>query len=166
MPKNVPLFLLADSSLLSQIVEVRVRAGDLVDLVQLITSDGFSNDGGYSSDGGQLQPAFVLEPGERLVRVEAAQSEALHGLRLVTSTGRESPWYGNSARGTVQVFEGSAENPIVGIERSPGSISPRIARAVRLDGSSVAPADVQSTSTGSPPSKEREVSRSPSRPQG
>ena len=149
MPKNVPLFLLADSSLLSQIVEVRVRAGDLVDLVQLITSDGFSNDGGYSSDGGQLQPAFVLEPGERLVRVEAAQSEALHGLRLVTSTGRESPWYGNSARGTVQVFEGSAENPIVGIERSAGRLCPRIARAVRLDGSAVEPKDVQVIKSGS-----------------
>ena len=128
---------------------MRVRAGDLVDLVQLITFDGSSNDGGYSSDGGQLQPAFVLEPGERLVRVEAAQSEALHGLRLVTSTGRESPWYGNSARGTVQVFEGSAENPIVGIERSAGRLCPRIARAVRLDGSAVEPKDVQVIKSGS-----------------
>ena len=111
---------------------MRVRAGDLVDLVQLVKEDGSTNDGGYSSDGGQLQPAFVLEPGERLVRIEAAQSEALHGLRLVTSTGRESPWYGNSARGTVQVFEGSAENPIVGIERGAGGICPRIVRVIRL----------------------------------
>ena len=124
---------------------MRVRAGDLVDLVQLVKEDGSTNDGGYSSDGGQLQPAFVLEPGERLVRVEAAQSEALHGLRLVTSTGRESPWYGNRNSGTIHVFEGSAENPIVGIERAVGSPCPSIVRVVLMEAPELQQVEPQQT---------------------
>ena len=115
---------------------VRGRAGNLQDLVQLVIAQDIAN-------GGKLQPAFNLEPTERLVRLEAAQSEVLHGLRLRTSTGRESPWYGNPNRGIVQVFEGSAENPIIGVECGPGNICTRIATAVRFDGSAVEPADDQ-----------------------
>ena len=113
---------------------MRVRAGAQVDLIQLVMADGSIEDGRYSSNGGEPQPPFVLKPGERLVRVEAAQSEALHGLRLVTSTGRESQWYGNPAGGSVQVFEGSAENPIVGIRRSASWFAnPPIAYVIHLN---------------------------------
>ena len=120
---------------------MRVRLGELVDLVQFTMADGSTDDGGYLSEGGQLQPAFVLEPGEQLVRIDASQSPALHALRLRTNKGRESPWYGNPSRGTVQVFEGSTENPIIGIKRdsATGTLCPRIAWATLLDGSAAQP---------------------------
>ena len=110
---------------------MRVRAGDTVDLIQFVKADGTSDFGGYSSNGGKFQPSFVLGPEELLVRVEAVQDEVLHALRLATSTGRISQWYGNPTIQSVQIFEGTLDNPIVGLRRSTSwERSPRILHVI------------------------------------
>ena len=116
-----------------QVVEVRIRAGELIDLVEFVMADGSTDDGGYPSSGGKPQPPFALAAGETLVRLEARHRGGLIGVRLRTSAGRESPWYGRGDGGEVAVFEGSADDPIVGLRRSlMGGMCPNIIEAVRL----------------------------------
>ena len=110
---------------------MRVRAGDLIDLLELAMADGSADNGGFASTGGKPADPFPLAPDEHLVRIEAMQDGALRGVRLHTSKGRESQWYGRQAGERVE-FAGSAEDPIVGIERAETGDCPKIAAVTRL----------------------------------
>ena len=110
----------------------------MIYMLEFIKADGSISDGGYVAEGGQIQEVFALEPDERIVRVEADQSETLYGLRIHTSKGRESPWYG-SHNGVPQEFAGSAEDPIVGFQRGAEGVCPKLVTMQRLRGSMLDP---------------------------
>ena len=95
---------------------MKVRSGDLIDLLEFVMADGSVKNGGFSTQGGQEQPPFDLGPDEHIVRLEVKQGIYLDGLRIHTSKGRESQWYGGQ-EGATEEFSGSAEDPIVGFER-------------------------------------------------
>lgn len=110
----------------------------MIHMLEFIMADGTIKNGGHVSEGGQIQTPFALEPGEHIVRVEAFQDESLYGLRIHTSKGRESGWYG-SHNGVPQEFAGSVEDPIVGFERGAAGVCPKIVRMQRLGGSASVP---------------------------
>ena len=112
---------------------MRVRAGDLIDLLEFAMADGSVVNGGYSATGGKAQPPFDLEADEGIVRIEAGQGAALEGLRVRTSKGRESPWYGKQFGAAVKAFVGDAENPIVGFDRGMAGACPAIVGVRLLD---------------------------------
>ena len=123
-----------------KVAQVRVRSGGLIDSLEFVMADGAVRNGGYASPGGQPQPTFDLEPDEHVVRLETKQEGAnLVGLRIHTSKGRESQWYGGQD-GTAEEFSGSAEDPIVGFERAADGFCTKIVRVRRLqDAESAAP---------------------------
>jgi hypothetical protein len=104
-------------------------------------ADGTVNDGGYSSNGGIASRSFNLDPDEHIVKIEAIQGDRLNGLRVFTSAGRESEWFGRLFDGQggriVEHFSASAENPIVGFERNVhgawGITCPQIIRVQKLN---------------------------------
>ena len=103
-----------------------------MDLLEFVMADGAVRNGGHHSETGQPQPTFDLEPDEHIVRLETKQQDAnLFGLRIHTSKGRESPWYGGQD-GATEEFSGSAEDPIVGFERRGDGCCPRIIGIQRL----------------------------------
>ncbi len=53
--------------------QVRVRAGDLIDLVEFAMADGTVVNGGFTSSGGRAQAPFDLAADEVIVRLEAGQ---------------------------------------------------------------------------------------------
>ncbi len=115
-----------------------------MDIVQFVMADGTVKSGGYATTGGDanpsfgLDPVFDLSPDEHILKIEVFQQDRLAGLRIVSTKGRVSPWYGTQ-RGERKTFVASANNPIVSIEREVGQISSRIVRAQRLDGSALEP---------------------------
>ena len=129
-----------------KVAHIRVRSGNLVDYVEFMMADGSLKNGGYIPAGGNqapsfgLDPVFILDPEENIVRIEVMQGDRLAGLKFYTSRGKESPWFGTK-KGRRKVFPASAENPIVAIERDGGGISPRISKVQRLDGSVMEPKD-------------------------
>ena len=112
---------------------MKVRSGDLIDLLEFVMADGSVKNGGFSTQGGQEQPPFDLGPDEHIVRLEVKQGIYLDGLRIHTSKGRESQWYGGGG-GEETEYVGSVENPIVGFERSNEAVCPKISRIERLEG--------------------------------
>jgi hypothetical protein len=114
--------------------QVRVRAGDLIDLVEFAMADGSVVNGGYTSAGGRAQPPFELAADETIVRIEAGQTrDALEGLRVRTSKGRESPWFGKQYGAEVKAFAAEADNPIVGFDRAMVGTCPPIVGVRLLD---------------------------------
>ena len=113
-------------------IQVRVRSGALVDLLEFVMADGIVENGGHQVNTGRLQPTFTLEPDEHIIKLETKQQDAnLVGLRIHTSKGRESQWYGGQD-GATEEFSGSAEDPIVGFERRGDGCCPRIVGVRRL----------------------------------
>ena len=111
---------------------MRVRSGGLVDLLEFVMADGAVRNGGYPAETGQLQPTFTLDPDEHIIKLETKQQDAtLVGLRIHTSKGRESQWFGGQD-GATEEFSGSAEDPIVGFERRGDGFCPRIVSIQRL----------------------------------
>jgi hypothetical protein len=111
-----------------KVSQIRVRSGELIDLLEFVMADGTIKDGGYRSDGGELQPAFDLEPDEHVVGIEAkmtSDSLRLAGLRIITSKGREAGWNSEMIV-ALREFSGSAQNPIVGFERGSTGFCPNI----------------------------------------
>jgi hypothetical protein len=115
-----------------KVSQIRVRSGELLDLLEFVMADGTIENGGHYTDGGMQRPWFDLGPDEHIVRIEARQrAESLVGLRIHTSKGRESEWYGG-IDGDAEEFVGSAEDPIVGFGREAGRFCPRLTRVQRL----------------------------------
>ena len=117
--------------------QIILRIGDYVDTIEFVMADATVKRGGYSSPGGNEQAVFDLDADEHVIGIESQQADddpegVLFGLRFYTSKGRESPWYGGS-RGTRRMFEGTAENPIIGFVRGDGDICPKIVRVYRLN---------------------------------
>ena len=116
-----------------KVAQVRIRFGDLIDSIEFVLVDGSVQTDGYSVAGGREQPTFDLDQDEHIVKIECEQEDddpagTLFGLQLFTSSGRISPWYGGR-QGARRIFEGSEENPIIGIERGgPGGFCPKIVR--------------------------------------
>jgi hypothetical protein len=104
-------------------------------------ADGTVKDGGYSSSGGSSASALKLDPDEHIVKIEAVQGDRLNGLRVFTSKGRESHWFGRLFDGRggriVELFSASAENPIIDFERDVrgawGVTCPKIVKVQRLN---------------------------------
>ncbi len=96
-------------------------------------ADGSVVNGGYASSGGRAQLPFDLAADETIVEIEAGQGKALEGLRLHTSKGRESPWYGKKVGAAVKVFSTDAGNPIVGFNRGMVGACPEIVGVRLLD---------------------------------
>ena len=94
-------------------------------------ADGSIKNGGFFSNVGAEQPVFDLEPDEHIVRLETKQGPNLSGLRIHTSKGRESLWYGGS-NGESEDFLGSADDPIVGFARAAEAYFPKIIKIQRL----------------------------------
>ncbi len=113
--------------------QVRVRAGDLIDLLEFAMADGSVVNGGYAATGGRAQAPFDLGADEAIVRLEAGQGAALEGFRVRTSKGRESPWFGKQYGADVKAFAGDADNPIVGFERGMAGVCPPIVGVRLLD---------------------------------
>ena len=111
-------------------MQVRIRSGALIDWIQFVAADGSTQSWG-SETGGCEAPPFDLALDEHIVRVAAQQGDSLDGLRLHTTRGRESQWYGGRG-GRPQEFAAPPGDPIVALERAPHDFCPRIARAVRL----------------------------------
>ena len=124
-----------------KVAQVRVRHWDYVDSVEFVMADGTVKDAGYSSKGGIPSQPFKLDPDEHIVKIEAIQGDRLNGLRVFTSGGRKSEWFGRLFDGQggriVEVFAASPENPIVDVERnvlgSWGFSCPKIIRVQRLN---------------------------------
>ena len=110
---------------------MRIRSGDAVDSVEFVMADGTVENGGYYAFGGNQQPTFELEADEYIVRIEARQKDRLNGLKIYTSHGRASEMYGR-AEGDMEAYKGTAENPIVGIQRDGPFDCPRIVSVRRL----------------------------------
>jgi hypothetical protein len=94
-------------------------------------ADGTVQDGGIVSVGGQQHPPFFLDADENIVRIVTRQSDALSGLQIYTSKGRESVWFGGHA-GPIEDFVASSEDPIVSFERNEGGTCPKFKKIVRL----------------------------------
>ncbi len=131
-----------------------MRSGSLVDAVQFIMADGTVKDGGYVTSGGDsspsfgLDPVFTLSPDEHIKKIEVAQQDRLAGIRIVSTKGKVSQWYGTK-RGERKTFIASTDNPIVGIEREAGGVCTRVLRALRLDGSALEPSARERTGRAS-----------------
>jgi len=85
-----------------------------------------------------------LVSGEVIVRVEAAHCKngpdgppVLGSIRFFLSSGRSSHWFAPTILPceTVQVFEGSVENPIVGLGRASEGFCPPVEHVTLKDGS-------------------------------
>ena len=96
-----------------------------------IMADGTSKNGGFVSNTVLEYPVFNLEPDEHIVRLETKQGPSLSGLRIHTSKGRESLWYGGSD-GESEDFRGSTDDPIVGFARAAEANSQKIIMIQRL----------------------------------
>lgn len=123
------------------IAQIRVRSGSLVDHIEFVMADGNVKTGGYVPPGGNrappfgLDPVFVLDPEEHVIRIEMSQGEMLSAIKIFTSKGKETQWYGTKIqKGRLKVFAASAENPIVSFERDSGRVCPRITKVQLLDG--------------------------------
>ena len=122
---------------------MRIRSGDLVDLIEFLSVDDSVRSWG-SRTGGSAQPPFDLDHDEHIVRIVAQEGASLDGLAFHTSKGRESQWYGKRG-GHPTEYKASADDPIVGIEREGGTFCPRITRVVRLsEARDVAPGSIAS----------------------
>ena len=124
-------------------INISLGERERIEKIELCFSDGSSVSHGDNS--GEPQPPFVLQPGEKLVRIRTLQGCSLDGCQFYTDSGRVSQWFGGTGRGGVpfQVaglhavpgcFEGSAEDPILDIERATG-ICARIISIVKASGS-------------------------------
>jgi hypothetical protein len=106
------------------VVQVKVRAGALIDQIQFVMADKQIHT--WGSNGGESQPAFDLALDEHIVKIVAMQGDTLDGFCVHTSKGRESPWYGGRG-GRRDNYEATADNPIIAIERASTGFCPRIA---------------------------------------
>ena len=84
--------------------------------------------GGTASTHGSARTPFVLEPGEKLVKIRTLQGDdptisphqrspasPLYGCQFYTDAGRVSEWFGDARNGVPGSFAGSAEDPITDI---------------------------------------------------
>ena len=95
-------------------------------------ADGSVKNGGFSWSWGQQEPVFDLDSDEHIIKVETkTYKDNLLGIQFQSSKGKVSKWYGN-VDGDLQEFVGSADNPIVGFERSQTGLYPRWSRAQML----------------------------------
>ena len=100
---------------------LKVRSGELVDGITFEYTDDTSL--AFGGDGGTEQ-SFALdhEGGEHLVRIKVRCGDYVDAVRFLTSTGRQSPWYGREEHGRELVFQlddttedNSALPPIFGL---------------------------------------------------
>ncbi len=66
-------------------------------------------------------------------RLETGQGATLEGVRIRTSKGRESPWYGRQYGAAVKAFVAEEESPIVGFDRGMSGDCPPIVGVRLLD---------------------------------
>jgi hypothetical protein len=116
----------------SNVVQVRIRSGALIDRIEFVMIDGRVQGWG-STSGGAARTPFDLAPDEHIVQLVTQQGDSLDGLQIHTSKGRRSQWYGGRG-GSQRVFAASAGNPIVSIVREPSGFCPRIAGVRLLSG--------------------------------
>ena len=124
----------------NEISEIHVRSGALIDKIEFRYRDGTR--AVHGKNGGDARPPFILQQGEKLVRIETKQglppwkngSPALIGCQFYTNFGRASEWFGGPRGGPEEHFKGSAERPIIDIKRDQHGFCPRIRMVVDTEG--------------------------------
>eukprot|EP00931_Biecheleriopsis_adriatica_P050890 TRINITY_DN29491_c0_g2_i1.p1 TRINITY_DN29491_c0_g2~~TRINITY_DN29491_c0_g2_i1.p1 ORF type:complete len:226 (-),score=33.70 TRINITY_DN29491_c0_g2_i1:188-865(-) len=76
---------------------IGVRSGALIDQISFHYSDGTCVTRGML--GGGAREPFVLDAGEFLQEIRFRKGDSLDALQLISSTGRESAWCGNTRGG-------------------------------------------------------------------
>jgi len=112
-----------------EISEIHVRSGALIDKIEIHYRDGTSIARG--TNGGGPRPPFVLQEGEKLVKIQTRQGDSLDGCQFFTDAGRSSQWYGGHG-GSPSSFLASAQDPIIDIQRASTGCCPRITGIVRV----------------------------------
>ena len=97
------------------ISQIRIRSGLLIDKIEFSYRDGTSTAHGTNS--GEIKEPFILNSGEKLVRMLVRQGEHLDGCQFFVSSGRVSPWYGGHGGSSIS-FNASADEPITDILRA------------------------------------------------
>eukprot|EP00418_Pyrodinium_bahamense_P030365 CAMPEP_0179137272 /NCGR_PEP_ID=MMETSP0796-20121207/65476_1 /TAXON_ID=73915 /ORGANISM="Pyrodinium bahamense, Strain pbaha01" /LENGTH=160 /DNA_ID=CAMNT_0020836441 /DNA_START=149 /DNA_END=631 /DNA_ORIENTATION=- len=102
-----------------RVERVRMRTGDLIDLIEFQYSDGTVESNGNRIGGGECEP-FELAVGEFIVAVDYREGDMFDAICFKTNEGRSSRYYGNPQGGREFHFEAPAGEQIWNVERWPG----------------------------------------------
>lgn len=98
------------------ISQIDVRHGKVIDNLRLSYGNSAASQHG---GGGGSADTFVLEPGERIIRVEGSAGDYIDSLQFFTDKGKQSPKYGGGG-GTPFQAEASVGGQLITIEGRAG----------------------------------------------